>query len=479
MSLVNYINKAVRWVAYVGVLATAFLFTQNAHAINAISQTSIGTSYNALSGNNGNLGQSFVATFSGSINYLQVPYWRYRNVSGFGALCSVSLVDVTSGTGASASSSLQLPTTIPTSDLNTWSKFMGYSGTLATQGIISGHTYWAYPTCGNGTQFANTQWLGSSSDVMGGVFGTSSNFGTTITATGTLADAGIVLDVSVTSSQIILASTPLSTCNFSNWGYNLYSDSTDTSNCINDLSYNCSIGVALNAGSFSESDYIFNSNGHTTAEINGISYFANNFTFVSGTVYHARMYYCSKNTTEECYLGVGENPNILAVSNDWQFIVNGLDTCSTTYFSQNSIPPPGAIVNEQYTSLVSQANAQCNAFSDGSVLGGVVYGICRALVFLFVPSQDSLSNFSNLKTQVSAKPPIGYFNIYANQLNTFSTTNTTSTVASSTGMNFSSAVSVYATYPFFTYILTGIAILVYVAFAFYMYWRFKHFSLHG
>lgn len=285
-------------------------------------------------------------------------------------------------------------------------------------------------------------------------------------------------------STVSFVGTPLSTCNFSNWKIQRQFSSSDTAACLSPTTTptNCSLGVAWNVNANSTSTYLYNVNSGQSASCNGATgqcYIPNNFTFVSGTVYDARAYICNTNNSGDCYLGVGYNSNILAYSDNWEFIANGLDTCTTTYYSQNEIPAPQGATSTQYQTLVAMATGQCDSYNDHSVLGGVAWGLCKVLVSLFVPSQDALNNFSNLRAQVSAKPPFGYVSVFTTQIgNLTSATSTTSTlnsVTSTSAMQLSSIanISIIST------IKTAFGWFLWFVFVWYVYSRFKNFSLHG
>lgn len=57
-------------------------------------------------------------------------------------------------------------------------------------------------------------------------------------------------------------------------------------------------------------------------------------------------------------------------------------------------------------------------------LGTIAGSLCRVISYLFYPSQESLTQFSNLKDMVATKPPFGYFTSIKNYLNTLSSTTT-------------------------------------------------------
>lgn len=271
--------------------------------------------------------------------------------------------------------------------------------------------------------------------------------------------------------------TPTSTCQFDNWSVSPYVTSADATTCL--ASHTCSMGVAMNL-SGSEETYVFNVNDGGDDIFDDPTYIVNSWGMASGSVYNARAYICSKTGPDECYMGATTNPNIMAISPQWSFIVDGLDTCTTTYFSQGEINPPAFSTSTANETLIAQANQTCLTYNDSSVLGGVVYGLCKVMVALFVPSDGILDNFGNLRTMVSTKPPFGYINVFTTQIGNLSsassTTNTTfATNTSTSAMQISSIGQI----SIFGIVRTAFGWFLWFIFVIYVYNRFKHFSLHG
>lgn len=308
--------------------------------------------------------------------------------------------------------------------------------------------------------------------------------------TTTPANAYFIINGSSASSWIAFANTPISTCNFQNFALVGGISTSTASVCGTTVgSYSstgtCSVGVGYNAGTADSQTYIYNSNNAVGSfnTLNALS--AVNIpkpsTFVSGTVYNARAYICSSNNASDCWLGAnGTNSEILAQSNDWSFIVNGLDTCSTTYYSQFIIPSPStSSVFADFGNILYQANQQCDAFRDGSITGGVAWGICKVMVSLLVPSQDSLNNFTNLKNDLSAKPPFGYITVYSTALDTLSnatsTTSTLSTVTSTAELQ----LSTWSQIGVFSQIRTAFEWFLYFVVGVWIFNRLRKLSLHG
>lgn len=99
--------------------------------------------------------------------------------------------------------------------------------------------------------------------------------------------------------------------------------------------------------------------------------------------------------------------------------------------------------------------------------GFISYSICSLLVSLFVPSQSVLNQFSNLTTNINTKPPIGYFTAIMNAVGSLTSTTPAFTI------------SVDSTDPvnttFFSPIRIGLAWILWLAFGFWVFHRFRHF----
>jgi len=300
------------------------------HAYTILSQTNLDTSFNNW--DSGFTGQTFRATYNGTINSISVPFWRWQNVSGFGALCSICITEKGISNDTCASSQ-QLTATEPTENINTWTTYStSSSGLFEDFNIVADEDYWIYLSCGNATQFRNTNIKGTlSDDITNGQFGTSTDRGTTINNGTSMLDIGLVVNIGLSDSIIEFTDTPTSTCNFANWKIQPNFSDADFEAC--GVTSTCSQGVAYNYGTDSTTTYPFNYNYGGLQSYENIIYLPKQAEFTSGTIFNARAYMCRDNTRLDCFLGVETNENIFAVSENWEFVVNGLDTCTTTYFS--------------------------------------------------------------------------------------------------------------------------------------------------
>lgn len=96
--------------------------------------------------------------------------------------------------------------------------------------------------------------------------------------------------------------------------------------------------------------------------------------------------------------------------------------------------------------------------------------LCKMFVFLFVPSPETFTRFTELKASLQNKPPFGYVTVYTNALNGLGSATSTS---STTDLSQLSQLSFIQTFK------TILAWIVYIMFGFWAFNRFRHFSLHG
>ena len=88
--------------------------------------------------------------------------------------------------------------------------------------------------------------------------------------------------------------------------------------------------------------------------------------------------------------------------------------------------------------------------------------------FLFTPHQETLNTWEGLKTELSNKPPFGYFTIYKNGIDGIRTSTTTQAyqLADLSGLS-----------DFFTPLRAMLIMILYVSFGFAIFKRLKYLDL--
>lgn len=327
--------------------------------------------------------------------------------------------------------------------------------------------YWLSLSC---MQSHDANFYGSSSDVYsGGAMGTSTDYGTTLGTPflGTIYDQAMQIDITPDSDLVWFNSTPTSTCDFQFWdvGWSIHDDSDPTS---------MSVGVGYKLGA-SGTPYFYNDNTYLAKDGYG-SNLGNPYALpkqgilAGDVIYYARAYLCDSQDEYDCFFSA-TNPHIIATSQEYEFVVDPWSTCSSsqTYVFQGE----EAYTEDPPTSTPFFGFSQsCDALDST-----ISRALCNAMRFLFVPEQNSLDRFLNLKTALEDKPPFGYIGVYTDALGGFDTsTTTTSTLNTATStptFTFVTELSIWDKFnTFFDWFL-------YLVFGFYIYKRFKNFSLQG
>lgn len=292
------------------------------------------------------------------------------------------------------------------------------------------------------------------------------------------------------SSFVSFYSTSTSFCqNTRQWKLNTTFGNDSIFQC--QASGTCSVGVAWNGFAANTSTYALNNNdiafsaGSDLASLSTRPYYMPmRFTFGPSTTFNARAYLCDGNSATTCRLDLAASPlntHIIAYSDNWQFTVKDPSdvACSSSigFESPNEVTAGSPVVtqNTALTDLYNQALAQCDAFGQQTpVIGGVVQGLCRVLMTLFIPSQSSFDTLLSLRTAVANKPPFGYYNVYISSLQGIESSTSTAAVVSdsdvTTGISIFSGIGWYQTW------MIIIRALLWVAFGFGVIKFFKYFT---
>lgn len=297
-------------------------------------------------------------------------------------------------------------------------------------------------------------------DYSGGIFGSSTNHGTTISPSATVLDAYFSLTINNGENFMVeFAGTPTSTCDFEAYKINSYIDPA-----VYNSVYNGKYIVGTNAGisGATMGGYVFQNVAYPL--MIGYQTFGvpKTGTMTSGTIYYSKAFICDSASDSDCVLE-NNNPHLIAESSEYQYVVNSWEQCTSTFWYQGESIP--TFTTNTSHNFFAQVADNCN-----NVDGIVASGICNSVAFLFMPDESILNKYAVLKDQIAAKPPFGYITVYTNTMNGF----TSSTTATSTvDMSNLSQMS------FFDTIRTALSWLVYLVFGLWVFHRLKDFSLHG
>lgn len=148
------------------------------------------------------------------------------------------------------------------------------------------------------------------------------------------------------------------------------------------------------------------------------------------------------------------NNNVVATSSIISFYITGQPAISSLY------EPP------TITWATSTLPFQITCDPDSA---WYAYSLCKVLVYLFVPDSNTLNKFNDLTAGISDKVPIGYFTRIKEELSGFSSTTPVFT------LDIDENEPVYT--EFFDPIRTGLSWILWFAFAFWIFHRFRHFNL--
>jgi len=135
-----------------------------------------------------------------------------------------------------------------------------------------------------------------------------------------------------------------------------------------------------------------------TVLVTGFSSTTHTLTLTSGHGYSIRPYLRTNNT-----FVYGKTIIFSAVTSAYQSTVP-----NTTFFDEFVNSAYDAITNSSSTSASSTAG-YCDRAVGSLGSNPLGYGVCTALAFLFIPSQDSLNQFSSIGDNIKNKPPFVYF----------------------------------------------------------------------
>ena len=141
---------------------------------------------------------------------------------------------------------------------------------------------------------------------------------------------------------------------------------------------------------------------------------------------------------------------------------------------------PSSTVSSSLDSVVALASAQCDSFRDGSVTGGVTWGLCTVLTKLFIPDQRYIQDFVDLRDEVALKPPFGYVSVFMDEFETLTVaSSTTSTQLSTVSGSGELQLFNWAQLSIFGIVRTIFSWFIWLLVVYYVVVRFRDFSLHG
>jgi len=172
----------------------------------------------------------------------------------------------------------------------------------------------------------------------------------------------------------------------------------------------------------------------------------------AGNTLYATVYLCEEtNPTDTCtVVGTGDTTSFLINDCAYNVVVPG--------GTVPAVPDPAEneITCEETDGIVEES-------------------LCKILVFLFVPSTESVNKMIEVKDLVINKPPLGYFTAYSDTIESLTTaTSTTSTIPTS---DISLLFGLLSSLAIWTTFQNVLVVIVWAGFVFYIFERFRHFQL--
>lgn len=263
-------------------------------------------------------------------------------------------------------------------------------------------------------------------------------------------------------SSIALDPIATSTCSFMNWG--VRGTIGESQRAIYPEGYH----AVITWGPVGEMTYI-------DMELNGLNDWGEYITYITrssdfiipdGTEIGARAWICSSTDPANCDFRTGPNAYTIYQSELYIFTVD----------SNQCTDPTKQVYNQGETENTWQPVTEgANISACSGIEGTLTQGFCLVFAFLFAPSEDVIARFGKLGDAVSTRPPFGYVSVYANAWQGINSATSTTSTWNGAGMSF----GMWEDLDFWDYIRTPLSWLVWVAFGWYIFYRFKHFSLHG
>ena len=146
--------------------------------------------------------------------------------------------------------------------------------------------------------------------------------------------------------------------------------------------------------------------------------------------------------------------------------------------STNLAAPYSTISGGETSSTIAVPATNCNATSSsfwGQAVIDVQNGVCLAFTYLFIPNTpqqgDIDTRFNTLSGHISSKPPLGYFTLMSNDLNSLAVGTSSVVLLNAT------ATAAFA--PIISPIYTGATWLLWFLFALWLFNRIRHFNFQS
>jgi len=382
--------------------------------------------------------QTFVAPVNGYPTSIIFPL-KKTGGSSYGCGPSIYPLGVNNGWGVYNSDDFVLDTSDPNFTHYVWY----WSTSSRPWALVAGQSYTIFLNCGSGMAW---RYYGAGTSVMTGQFGTTTNWGTTMSSE-PIADGAFRLTIEPTDAYVDFYSRPTPRADFEQWLLSF--GGTPAEEAVMAGNYSVVVKWGTVSTSLNLVDYSIITADEITA---GYSVLPKTGPIPVGTTIYARAELYS--TTDRSSF---TSLFLEATSSIYAFEINDgtMDGFSSWLGSQN---PATSTASEgwQYS-----CDPNSDIFSRS---------MCQMFLFLFYPQGTALQKFTNLKTALQNKPPFGYFTAYKTAMDGLqSASSTTSTIA----------LPALESLGVFSLIKTAFGWFLWLVGGFYIFFRVKHLSLHG
>lgn len=251
------------------------------------------------------------------------------------------------------------------------------------------------------------------------------------------------------------------TCDFGNWAVRSTLSETFRDTYPNGAITSINWGFAPEALTF----YDYAPDVAPSLYGNPLTYFIEKGSPITGeSVIYAQAYICNSVDPDNCDFQYSSNAQYKSAESEVQSFL--ISSCEGPVWSPGDDQP------------VPIENIDTNLCEN--VEGALTAGLCKVFTFLFAPGQDTIDKFSALQDMIASKPPFGYVSVFSDAINTLSTaSSTTSTAFSTVTSSNYLELDEWTDLEFFGTVRTYLGYIIWGLFIFYIFLRFRHFSLHG
>lgn len=259
-------------------------------------------------------------------------------------------------------------------------------------------------------------------------------------------------------------STPTSTCDFQVWPLNFSGDFTP---------YNAVVMFGISPTYLSYIDWNLAMNYGASDLPEGAIYggVLKETPLSEGYTFYAQAFLTEDNGTK-----IEDGTfNRIATSSLWEFIIAPnpeSPTCPNVLATYPNSTWPTSTPNQYLPDTIDW----CADWPSGTTLEIIKKALCESAQTLFRPSNQVVSKFDNLRSELQTKPPFGYFGANYGALASLQNSTTTSSTVESILPNWVETAQNFLSIPLLAFVSNALAAMVWLALVITTIIRFKHFE---